>query len=63
LNAEEEPEDPDYPKGPDFKSKFGPRGVLDVTASDKDDEYEDPRFGAKSASRLSRIRGRSRASE
>jgi arylsulfatase A-like enzyme len=45
LNAEEEPEDPDYPKGPDFKSKFGPRGVLDVTASDKDDEYEDPRFG------------------
>jgi arylsulfatase A-like enzyme len=28
LNAEEEPEDPDYPKNPDFKTKFGPRGVL-----------------------------------
>jgi arylsulfatase len=45
LNAEEEPEDPDYPKSPDFSAKFGPRGVLDVTANDKDDEYVDPRFG------------------
>jgi arylsulfatase A-like enzyme len=28
LNAEEEPEHPDYPKDPEFKKKFGPRGVL-----------------------------------
>src|ERR1700687_2209414 len=28
LNAEEEPEDPDYPKMPEFKKRFGPRGVL-----------------------------------
>ena len=28
LNAEEEPEDPDYPKNPEFKKRFGPRGVL-----------------------------------
>jgi len=31
LNAEEEPESPDYPKAsqyPDFKKNFGPRGVL-----------------------------------
>jgi arylsulfatase A-like enzyme len=28
LNAEEEPEHPDYPKDPGFKQKFGPRGVL-----------------------------------
>ena len=28
LNAEEEPELPDYPKDPAFKKKFGPRGVL-----------------------------------
>ncbi len=28
LNAEEEPEDPDYPKAPWFKEKFGPRGVI-----------------------------------
>src|SRR5262245_60791017 len=28
LNAEQEPENPDYPKNPDFKKKFGPRGVL-----------------------------------
>ena len=30
LNAEEEPENPDYPKNPEFKKKFGPRGVLQV---------------------------------
>jgi len=28
MNAEEEPENPDYPKDPRFKEKFGPRGVL-----------------------------------
>jgi arylsulfatase A-like enzyme len=28
LNAEEEPELPDYPKNPDFRKRFGPRGVL-----------------------------------
>jgi len=28
LNAEEEPEDEDYPKNPQFRKNFGPRGVL-----------------------------------
>ena len=28
LNAEEEPENPDYPKNPEFRKKFGPRGVI-----------------------------------
>lgn len=28
LNAEEEPEHPDYPKDPEFRKKYGPRGVL-----------------------------------
>jgi len=28
LNAEEEPEYADYPKDPEFKKKFGPRGVI-----------------------------------
>ncbi len=28
LNAEEEPENVDYPKDPAFKEKFGPRGVI-----------------------------------
>jgi len=28
LNAEEEPENVDYPKNPEFRKKFGPRGVL-----------------------------------
>jgi len=28
LNAEEEPELPDYPKDPKFREKYGPRGVI-----------------------------------
>ena len=35
LNAEEEPEDPDYPKMPEFKKRFGPRGVLHCWADGK----------------------------
>jgi arylsulfatase A-like enzyme len=45
LNAEEEPEDPDYPKDPAFHAMFGPRGVLDCKATDVDDPTVDPRFG------------------
>ena len=35
LNAEEEPENPDYPKNPEFKKKFGPRGVIHSFAGGK----------------------------
>src|SRR5262245_27067752 len=35
LNAEEEPENPDYPKDPRFRQRFGPRGVLKSTADGK----------------------------
>src|SRR6201991_5041901 len=35
LNAEQEPENPDYPKDPEFKKKFGPRGVLKTSADGK----------------------------
>src|SRR6478672_10716098 len=45
LNAEEEPELPDYPKDPAFKARFGPRGVMHCIATDKDDPTTDPRFG------------------
>ncbi|MFO0848750.1 MAG: arylsulfatase [Gemmataceae bacterium] len=45
LNAEEEPELPDYPKDPAFKAVWGPRGVLKCKATDKDDPTVDPRFG------------------
>ena len=45
LNAEEEPENVDYPKDPAFKVKFGPRGVLHCFATDTDDTTVDPRFG------------------
>jgi arylsulfatase A-like enzyme len=33
LNAEQEPENPDYPKDPEFRKKFGPRGVLHTWAN------------------------------
>jgi arylsulfatase A-like enzyme len=45
LNAEEEPENPDYPKNPAFKKKFGPRGVMHCWATDFDDATVDPVFG------------------
>ena len=51
LNAEEEPENVDYPRdqklanGKTFLETFGPRGVLHCYATDKDDSTEDPRFG------------------
>ena len=45
LNAEEEPENPAYPKDPRFKERFGPRGVLKCRATDRDDPTVDPRFG------------------
>jgi len=35
LNAEEEPEHPDYPKNPEFKKKWGPRGVMHSFAGGK----------------------------
>jgi arylsulfatase A-like enzyme len=35
LNAEEEPELPDYPKDPAFRKQFGPRGVLHCKSDGK----------------------------
>jgi arylsulfatase A-like enzyme len=35
LNAEEQPEDPDYPKNPAFRKAFGPRGVIHSFADGK----------------------------
>jgi arylsulfatase len=51
LNAEEEPENEDYPRdrklanGKTFLQTFGPRGVLHCHATDQEDATEDPRFG------------------
>jgi len=50
LNAEEEPENPDYPKtnfvgGGSFRKDFGPRGVMDCVATDKFDKTDQPRWG------------------
>ncbi len=35
LNAEQEPEHPDYPKDPAFRKRYGPRGVIKSTADGK----------------------------
>jgi arylsulfatase len=48
LNAEEEPEMDDYPSEkefPEFRKRFGPRGVIHSWATDKDDATEQPRWG------------------
>ena len=51
LNAEEEPENVDYPgdkvlaDGRTFHEAFGPRGALRCKATDKKDKTKDPRFG------------------
>jgi len=48
LNAEEEPELPDYPSPkefPNFRERFGPRGVIHSFAADVDDPTVDPRWG------------------
>jgi arylsulfatase len=45
LNAEEEPENPDYPKDPRFRAKFGPRGVMHCWATTTDDTTVDPAYG------------------
>ncbi|SMO77986.1 arylsulfatase [Solitalea koreensis] len=45
LNVLEEPQQPDYPNSKAFKNKYGPRGIIESYASDKDDATADPRFG------------------
>jgi arylsulfatase len=48
LNAEEDPEDPDYPSNngfPEFRKRYGPRGVIHSYASEEDDPTEEPRWG------------------
>jgi arylsulfatase A-like enzyme len=48
LNAEEEPENEDYPLEedfPDFHARFKPRGVIHSWATEEDDPTEHPRWG------------------
>ena len=59
LNAEEEPELPDYPKDPAYRAKFGPRGVLQCKATDRGRSRRSIRASARSASRRSRTPARS----
>src|SRR6266404_1299046 len=43
LNAEEDPENPNYPQ--ELVNKVGPRNMLHTWATDKDDTTQDPRWG------------------
>jgi arylsulfatase A-like enzyme len=52
LNAEEEPENPDYPKNPAFRQRFGPRGVMHTWAIDTDDPTVDPQYGKVGKQRI-----------
>jgi arylsulfatase len=54
LNAEEEPEELDYPgqKNPEYLKKYGPRGVLHTWATDTDDPTVDPKFGKVGKQRI-----------
>ena len=54
LNAEEEPEQLDYPgqKNPAYKTRFGPRGVLHTWATTTDDPTVDPKFGKVGTQRI-----------
>jgi arylsulfatase len=55
LNAEEEPEMANYPpesEFPEFRKRFGPRGVIHSWATDKDDATEQPRWGRVGKQRI-----------
>jgi len=54
LNAEEEPEELDYPgqKNPEYLKKYGPRGVLHAWATDKFDETDDGIFGKRGKQKI-----------
>jgi arylsulfatase len=55
LNAEEEPELPNYPPAedfPHFRERFGPRGVLHTWATEEDDPTEQPRWGRVGKQRI-----------
>ena len=55
LNAEEDPEDPDYPEKHGFerfRERFGPRGVLHCHAAGKDNPKEEPRWGRVGKQRI-----------
>jgi arylsulfatase A-like enzyme len=55
LNAEEEPELPNWPPAADFprfRERFGPRGVIHSWAADEDDPTEDGRFGRVGRQRI-----------
>jgi arylsulfatase A-like enzyme len=55
LNAEEDPEAPDYPPAdefPRFSERFAPRGVLHCWATEEDDPTEQPRWGRVGKQRI-----------
>ncbi len=59
LNAEDEPEHPDYPKNPAFKAQFGPRGVMKCVATRDRHAGRRSALRSRGASRNARTPGRS----
>jgi arylsulfatase A-like enzyme len=55
LNAEEEPEQPNWPPAddfPQFNQRFRPRGVIHSWATDEDDDTDEERFGRVGKQRI-----------
>jgi len=55
LNAEEEPEHPNWPSAadfPQFSRRFGPRGVIHSWATEDDDPTEEERYGRVGKQRI-----------
>jgi arylsulfatase A-like enzyme len=62
LNAEDEPEHPDYPKNMEFKLRFGPRGVLRCTATIADTPRSKSFSALRLTSSIAQVATRSRSS-
>jgi arylsulfatase A-like enzyme len=55
LNAEEDPEHPDFPQAEEFprlNAMYHPRGVLRCRATDEEDRTEDPTYGVVGRQRI-----------
>src|SRR5262249_17357466 len=55
LNAEEDPETPDYPPAkdfPEFRKRFDPRGVLRCSSTEKEDTPTERRIGRTGKQRI-----------
>ena len=62
LNSEEEPENEDYPKDPQFLARFGPRGILKCKATTTESTAPPDRDSVHGENKPAKTPGRSRGS-